>query len=126
MLDANLLAVATLYAIGLAAAVAILLRRTSPDPWPARQLMYLKFFGEIFIRILISLAGVLIWSSIAFACASFDTSKSSKVLLSILCYYLATTTLATFVGIGIVSFVRPGSRVNITANQTTTDQKMTK
>ncbi|KPM07150.1 Sodium:dicarboxylate symporter-like protein 2 [Sarcoptes scabiei] len=107
-INKNLLAISTLILIALSVLITILLRRTIKKPWSSRKLMNLKFVGEIFIRIILSLIAPLIGTSIAYACTGFDPNYSGRILIEIICYYLITTIIATLEGLLLVTMIGPG------------------
>lgn len=70
--------------------------------------MYMKFVGEIFLRILKGLTLPLIISSLIAAIGSLNLRLSGKIGARAVVYYLSTTVLAVCLGILLVLTIRPG------------------
>src|SRR5882724_12877138 len=74
----NLLAISTLIAVISSIIIGIIIRNTS-NKWSDRELMYLEFPGEIFLRMLKCLILPLIISSLISALGSLDTKLSGHI-----------------------------------------------
>lgn len=104
----HLLVIATFSSVLLGVIVGIIIRATSKHPWTEREIMYLGFVGEIFLRMLKSLILPLIATSLITAIASLNLSLSRKIGGRAIAFYLTTTFLSVVLGIAIVSLIRPG------------------
>lgn len=111
-INKNLLAISTLLMIILSFFITLMLRMTH-NKWAPRQLMRLKFIGDIFIRIILSLIVPLIGSSIAFSCNGFDPKFSGRIMGEMVIYYLATTLIATIEGLILVTVISPGTHSTV-------------
>lgn len=89
LLDANMMAVGTLVSVAIAIIIGILVRNNDPA-WSERQLIYLGFIGELFLRMLKCLILPLIFSSLVFAIGNIDAQLSGKIALRAVTYYFAT------------------------------------
>ncbi|XP_067119187.1 excitatory amino acid transporter 1 [Centruroides vittatus] len=76
--------------------------------WNERNVMYISFPGELFLRMLKCLILPLIVSSLISAIGSLDTKLSGRIGARAVVYYLATTVLAIILGIVLVVIIRPG------------------
>ncbi|XP_021962472.1 excitatory amino acid transporter 1 [Folsomia candida] len=81
--------------------------------WHQRNVMYLTFVGDLFIRTLSALILPLIVSSLIDAVGSMDLSLSKKIGTQALVFYLATTAVAAVLGIILAVIVRPGDHSSI-------------
>ncbi|KAI1296730.1 Excitatory amino acid transporter 3 [Halotydeus destructor] len=97
----------TIVAVVAAILLGLILRQTT-DPWSKRDLMYLEFPGEIFLRALKCLILPLIVSSLISSLGNLDAALSGKIGSRAIMYYLASTLTAIFLGIVLVSVVHPG------------------
>ena len=109
MLDQNMMAFTTLVSVAVAILIGVLIRNNDPN-WTARQLMYLGFIGDLFLRMLKCLILPLIFSSLVFAIGNIDAQLSGKIALRAMTYYMCTTVVAIIIGIILVSSVQPGRR----------------
>lgn len=115
----NLTAVGTVVAVILAVVIGIVIREYLNEPkWNQRQIMYLGFLGELFLRSLRCLIIPLIVSSIVSALGSLESSFAGKVASRAVWYYLLTTFLAITLGIILVMIIHPGQPVEVTNNST--------
>lgn len=73
-----------------------------------RQLVYLKFPGELFLRMLQMLILPLIVSSIISSLAQVNTQTAGRLGAFTMAYYTATTVLAVVEGIILVQIINPG------------------
>lgn len=117
MFQANQLPLSTLYTVCLAIVVGTILRASNGNNaptaavWTERQLMYLGFMGQLFMRMLKCLILPLIFSSLVYAIGNLDSRLSGRIAVRTLSYYLTTTVLAILVGLTLVNIVQPGGRV---------------
>lgn len=130
-LKSNLLTLLTVAGVISGVVVGFILRASKNEPWPARQILYVNFAGDVFLRILKSLILPLIVSSLISAIGSLDLSLSGKIGVRAICYYLATTLSAVLLGIIMVVIIHPGkgdsasiARAGISRNVTTVDTLM--
>ncbi|KAF7996281.1 hypothetical protein HCN44_001913 [Aphidius gifuensis] len=84
--------------------------------WTPREIMYIEFPGDLFLRMLKALILPLIVSSIASAIGKLDLSLSSKIGMRSIYYYATTTICAVILGIILVSIIRPGVGAIIDTN----------
>ncbi|XP_075218953.1 excitatory amino acid transporter 1-like [Lycorma delicatula] len=84
------------------------LRLSREKKWSNREVMYVQFIGDIFLRMLKALIIPLLVSSIVSAIGSLDLSLSRKIGTQAICYYMVTTTVAVIEGIVIVLLIHPG------------------
>lgn len=80
--------------------------------WGERERQYVKFGGEIFLRMLKALSLPLILSSVIAAVGSLDLKLGGKVGTRTFIFYLLTTLCAVFLGIIMVISVHPGYQDN--------------
>ena len=76
--------------------------------WTDREVMYVRYIGELFLRMLKALILPLIIPSLISAIGSLDMSLSGKVGGRAVGYYMATTVLAVILGIILVQAIHPG------------------
>lgn len=120
----NLTAVMTVVSVILAVVIGIVIREYLNEPkWNQRQIMYLGFLGELFLRSLKCLIIPLIVSSIISALGSLESSFAGKIGSRAVWYYLLTTLLAITLGIVLVMTIHPGQLVEGTKNSTATHEK---
>lgn len=86
--------------------------RSSKDDWTEREVMYIGYLGQLFLRMLKGLILPLIISSLVSAIASLDLSLSSKIAARAIAYYLTTTFCSVVLGIILVVIIRPGYAFN--------------
>ncbi|XP_066250889.1 excitatory amino acid transporter-like isoform X1 [Euwallacea similis] len=122
----------TLLTIGgvLAGGILGFILKATKDDWSKREIMYVGFIGQIFLRMLKSLIIPLIISCLVSAIASLDLTLSKKVAVRAIAYYLTTTFASVVLGIIVVVSIRPGVGRNVSGtgsealperNTTTTD-----
>lgn len=104
----NLLPLCTFGAVLGAIILGIIIRATS-GKWTARELMYLEFPGEMFLRCLKCLTIPLIVSSLVSALGNLDLKLSGQIGKRALIYYLSTTAISISLGIFLVLTLHPGS-----------------
>lgn len=98
----------TVIAVIIAIISGILIRNLSPHKWTPREIMYLEFPGEMFLRALKMLILPLIISSLVSSLGNLDSKLSSKIGARAICYYLISTTSAIVLGIILVLAIHPG------------------
>ncbi|KAL1138026.1 hypothetical protein AAG570_009721 [Ranatra chinensis] len=86
----------------------LVLRYAASERWTAREVMYVQFPGDLFLRMLKALIIPLLVSSITSAIGSLDLSLSKKIGGRAILYYLVTTVIAVIEGIILVMLIRPG------------------
>lgn len=130
-LKTNLLTILTVVGVIGGVVLGFILRASRNEPWPARQILYVNFAGDIFLRILKSLILPLIVSSLISAIGSLDLSLSGRIGARAIGYYLATTISAVILGIIVVVIIHPGkgdsnsiARSGMSRNVTTVDTLM--
>ena len=84
----------------------------STDPSPQRLAMYIKFPGELFIRMLKLIVIPLITSSIIVALNDIDIRSAGRMGTRTMIYYITTTVLSAILGLVLAVIVQPGSGVN--------------
>lgn len=104
----NLLTILTLGGVIAGIALGFILRETSSEKWTARDVMYLNFVGDLFLRLLKALILPLITASLISAIGSLDLSLSRKIGGRAIAYYLITTVMAVILGIILVMTIKPG------------------
>lgn len=108
ILSEQLITISTLASVVLGVVVGLILRNNSNEKWSEREVMYIKFVGEIFLRILKGLTLPLIISSLIAAIGSLNLGLSGKIGARAVIYYLCTTFLAVSLGILLVLTIQPG------------------
>ncbi|XP_011500949.1 PREDICTED: excitatory amino acid transporter 1-like [Ceratosolen solmsi marchali] len=84
----------------------------SSRAWTKREIMYLQFPGDLFLRMLKSLILPLIISSIVSAIGSLDLNLSGKIGIRSIYYYATTTICAVILGVILVTTIQPGTYGN--------------
>ncbi|XP_020282833.1 excitatory amino acid transporter 1 isoform X1 [Pseudomyrmex gracilis] len=82
--------------------------RNARGKWTHREIMYINYLGDLFLRMLKSLILPLIISSLVSAIGSLDLSLSGKIGVRAICYYMTTTISAVILGIILVISIKPG------------------
>lgn len=103
----NRLTVATIAAVVAGIVLGVVLRPLGP--FSKRQLMYINFPGEVFLRMLRGLILPLITSSMVAAVGALDARLSGRIGLRAVVYYFSTTFLAIVLGIVLVTGLQPGA-----------------
>lgn len=104
----NLLTILTVISVFGGAITGVIIRQSSSEPWTEREIMYLQFPGDMFLRMLKCLIIPLLVSSIVSAVGSLDLSLSKKIAFRAIMFYATTTVCAVILGIVLVLTVRPG------------------
>ena len=81
-----------------------------------KVVMYIKFPGELFIRMLRMIIIPLTVASIVVALAEIDTGSVGKLGKRTFLYYFTTTVVATVLGILLVKIIKPGEDNNSKEN----------
>lgn len=103
----HLLVIATFISVVLGVITGITIQQTT-EKWSERNIMYLNFVGEIFLRMLRSLILPLIVTSLITGIASLNLSLSRKIGGRAIAFYLTTTFLSVVLGICLVTLIEPG------------------
>ncbi|XP_064617190.1 excitatory amino acid transporter 3-like [Liolophura sinensis] len=103
----NLLLVLLILAMFLGIGMGAGLRYVQP-PFNSRQIMYLRFPGDLLMQMLKMLILPLIVSSLISGLAALDTRSSGRIGLRAVVYYMTTTLAAVILGIILVVAIRPG------------------
>lgn len=82
--------------------------RQTDRKWTDREVMYVSYIGELFLRMLKALILPLIVPSLITAVGSLDLSLSGRVGGRAVGYYMGTTVLAVILGIILVTTIHPG------------------
>ncbi|XP_018906816.2 excitatory amino acid transporter isoform X1 [Bemisia tabaci] len=104
----NLLTIVTVAGVAGGVVLGFILRGSASTPWTKRQIMYVSFLGDLFLRMLKMMIIPLLVCSIVQAVGTLDLSLSKKIGLRAIGYYVATTSLAVIQGILWVVLVQPG------------------
>lgn len=110
VLRENLLTICTVAGVVLGILLGLLIRFTT-DKWTEREISYIYFIGDIFLRMLKALILPLIISSLISAVGNLDLSLSGKIGSRAVGYYLLTTVMAVVLGIILVTTIQPGNRI---------------
>ncbi|XP_043278230.1 excitatory amino acid transporter 1 [Venturia canescens] len=105
----NLLTLLTLFGVFAGVVLGLILKYVNPEGWTPREIMYIQFIGDIFLRMLKALILPLIVASIVSAIGSLDLSLSGKIGMRSIYYYGTTTITAVILGIFLVLVIRPGT-----------------
>lgn len=106
----NLLTILTVSGVVLGIVLGLIVRFTT-DKWTEREISYIYFIGDIFLRMLKALILPLIITSLISAVGNLDLSLSGKIGSRAVGYYLLTTFMAVVLGIILVSTIQPGNRI---------------
>lgn len=108
LLSEQIVTLATLASVVFGIIVGLILRASSTTKWSARDIMYIHFAGEIFLRMLKSLMLPLIMSSLIAAIGTLNLKSSGRIGGRAITYYMITTFMAVILGIILVLTIRPG------------------
>ncbi|KAH3698589.1 excitatory amino acid transporter 3-like isoform X2 [Dreissena polymorpha] len=109
MLKKNLLVLLLIVALALGLGLGAGLRTREPR-FSKREIMYLRFPGDILMNMLTFLIVPLVISSLVSGLASLDTRTSGRIGLRAIVYYLTTTLMAVVLGIVLTVSIQPGIR----------------
>ncbi|XP_031624612.1 excitatory amino acid transporter 3-like [Contarinia nasturtii] len=104
----NLLTILTCVGVLSGVVVGLVLKNSSSTEWTKREIMYIQYPGDLFLRMLKCLIVPLLVSSITHAIGSLDLSMSGKIAKRAITYYMTTTISAVILGIILVTTIRPG------------------
>ncbi|XP_068982631.1 excitatory amino acid transporter 1 isoform X1 [Bombus flavifrons] len=104
----NMLTMLTVAAVVAGTILGFILRNVRDEPWTKREVMYIQFPGDIFLRMLKALILPLIIASIVSAIGGLDLNLSGKIGIRSIYYYASTTISAVILGIILVLIIRPG------------------
>lgn len=90
------------------ACLGLILRYSRPGEWSEREIMYVGYIGELFLRALNALIIPLIVSSLVSAIGNMNLSLSKKIGFRAIAFYLITTLMAVILGIVLVMLIKPG------------------
>ncbi|VVC24100.1 Sodium:dicarboxylate symporter,Sodium:dicarboxylate symporter, conserved site [Cinara cedri] len=103
----NLLTILTIASVFGGVLLGFILKGSKTE-WTKREITYVQFPGDIFLRMLKMLIVPLLVSSIISAIGSLDLSLSKKIGFQSIAYYAATTSMAVLQGIFWVMLIHPG------------------
>ncbi len=83
------------------------LRAGTEGTWGSRDVMYVKFIGEIFLRLRI-LVIPLVVSSVVAAIGSLNAEHSCRIWTRATLYFFTTTVFAVILGIILAVAIQPG------------------
>lgn len=109
---------ATFFSVILGVVAGCIIRAMSSTQWHQRDIMYLNYVGEIFMRMLKCLILPLMASSIMTAIGSLDLSLSKKIGVRAVAFYLTTTFLSVVLGIILTVTIQPGANRSNASNRT--------
>ena len=117
VLRANAQLVAIVVSVFLGFLIGILIHDAVQDSAETKKVvMYIKFPGELFIRMLRMIIIPLTVASIVVALAEIDTGSVGKLGKRTFLYYFTTTVFATVLGIVLVKIIKPGEDNNSEEN----------
>lgn len=105
----NLHTLLTAIAVVVAIGGGIAVRLTSKERWTEKELKYLEFPGELFLRSLKCLIIPLIVSSVISALGNIEPNVAKKIAVKASLYYLLTTCCSIGLGILLVLTIQPGN-----------------
>jgi len=118
----NLLTILTIASVVGGVILGFILKGYKTD-WTKREITYVQFPGDIFLRMLKMLIVPLLVSSIISAIGSLDLSLSKKIGFQSIAYYAATTSMAVLQGIFWVMLIHPGKMLSKDEQTATTHQE---
>ena len=95
----------------------------SKDPSPRRLAMYVKFPGELFIRMLKLIVIPLITSSIIVALNDIDIKSAGRMGKRTIIYYILTTVFSAILGMALAFIIKPGSEINQEAEESSNKER---
>lgn len=108
----NALTMMTVSGVVFGIVLGLVLRSSRSGGWTQREIMYINYVGELFLRMLKSLILPLIMASLISAIGSLDFSLSRKIGGRAIVYYMLTTISAVILGIILVVSIQPGTKQN--------------
>ncbi|KZC06582.1 PREDICTED: excitatory amino acid transporter 1 [Dufourea novaeangliae] len=117
-MSGNMLTMLTVSGVFAGVVLGFILRNSRSEPWTKREIMYIQFPGDIFLRMLKGLILPLIVASIVSAIGGLDLNLSGRIGIRSIYYYASTTISAVVLGIILVLIIRPGefSHHSLTTN----------
>jgi Na+/H+-dicarboxylate symporter len=82
-------------------------------PW----ILWVKPFGDIFIRLLRMIVVPVILFSLVVGAASLSPARLGRVGVKIMIYYMATTVVAVAIGLLFANLLKPGAGLNLSAGK---------
>ncbi|KAG5682973.1 hypothetical protein PVAND_012288 [Polypedilum vanderplanki] len=107
VLGENLLTIVTIIGVVGGTIFGLILKK-SDQKWTQRDIMYIQYPGDLFLRMLKCLIVPLLVSSITSAIGALDLSLSKRIALRSIIYYFTTTICAVILGILLVTVFKPG------------------
>lgn len=105
----NILLLFTVISVVCGVVLGLILRAAAPGlKDQERKLMYLKFPGELFLRMMKMVILPLIVSSLISSLASLEASTAGRLGLFAMIYYFSTTFMAVVLGVILSLTIRPG------------------
>lgn len=104
----NLLTILTVGGVILGIVIGLLVRQTNNGQFTQREVYYIGYIGELFLRMLKALILPLIISSLVASIGSLDLGLSGKVGARAILYYSISTGLAVILGIVLAVTIKPG------------------
>lgn len=104
----NLLTLLTCLSVVLGICLGFALR-TREAKWTPREIVYINFPGDLFLRMLRCLILPLIVSSLVSALGGLDLQLSGRIGIRAVVYYMTTTLCAVILGIILCVTIHPGS-----------------
>ncbi|CAL4119879.1 unnamed protein product [Meganyctiphanes norvegica] len=104
----SLLLVLSICSIIFGFVLGLVLRYSRDEPWSPREVMYVGYVGELYIRALKGMIIPLILSSIITAIGSLDLKLSKRIGIQAIAYYIGTTFSAVILGVLLVTTIKPG------------------
>lgn len=121
------LLIAMVLSVVFAIIVGIVLRVSLNKNWSKREIMYMRFFGEIYLRIMHCLLLPVLGTSLIIAIGTPNLKSSGKIggrAIIMYTYYLITTFMAVTLGIIFVLTIRPGVNPKRNITQITEDSEL--
>ncbi|XP_045026374.1 excitatory amino acid transporter 3 isoform X4 [Daphnia magna] len=107
-LRSNILTILNITGVFSGVVLALVLRASREEKWTQREIIYVGFVGDLFLRMLKCLILPLIISSMISAVGSLDLSVSGRIGTRAIVYYMTTTVSAVILGIILVLIIHPG------------------
>ncbi|CAL4123289.1 unnamed protein product, partial [Meganyctiphanes norvegica] len=119
----HLLTIFTVLGIIGGVSLGLILRYSRPVKWTQREIMYVGYIGELFLRALNTLIIPLIVSSLVSAIGNMDLSLSKKIGFRAIAFYFITTVMAVVLGIVLVLLIKPGQSTGEVSSNTVVEHK---
>ncbi|XP_027025911.1 excitatory amino acid transporter 1-like isoform X2 [Tachysurus fulvidraco] len=114
-----------LFTVGAVVVGVILGFTVRPYNLSLKEIKYLSFPGEVLMRMLRMIVLPLIVSSLVSGISQLDTKATGKMGLRAIVYYIVTTLIAVFIGIVLVTSIRPGTDKRDTPKSSTGAESVT-